>query len=115
MSSPEPRILDQRRITMAVSPGSFGALVALPPDSKSVGVGSSEVVAANPIRTGLTLINISANNISFGIGTPAVLSSGITLTPNGVWEMDSFTFSVGAINAIASGAGSTLSIQEYTS
>ena len=59
-------------------------------------------------------MNLSSSDISFGIGTAAILNRGITLKPNGVWEMDEFTFNLSAINAIASGAGSTLSIQEFT-
>jgi hypothetical protein len=89
-------------------------LTASAPNTTSVGVGSGQVVAANANRKGLVLTNLSVNNISFGIGVNAVIGNGITLTPNGVWEMDQFTFSTAAINAIASGASSNLAIQEFT-
>ena len=90
------------------------ALTASAPDFATVGLASSLVVAANANRKGLALVNLSSSDISFGIGTAAILNRGITLKPNGVWEMDEFTFNLSAINAIASGAGSTLSIQEFT-
>ena len=89
-------------------------LTASAPDFATVGLASSQVVAANVNRKGLALVNLSSSDISFGIGTAAILNRGITLKPNGVWEMDEFTFNLSAINAIASGAGSTLSIQEFT-
>lgn len=85
------------------------------PTSASVGVASAQAVASNTSRRGLVLINTSPNDISFGIGSAAVLNSGITIRRNGgVWEMDNFTFSTAAINAIAAGASSNLSIQEFT-
>jgi len=90
------------------------SLTPASPTSATVGATSGQVLAANANRTGLVLVNTSANYISFGINNAAVLYSGITLTPNGVWEMDSFTFSTAAINAIASVASSNLAIQEFS-
>lgn len=89
-------------------------LTALTPTFVTVGVTSALAVAANSSRKSLVLINTSSNNISFGIGAnPAVLNSGITLTPNGVWESDEYSYVTSAINAIASGASSNLSVQEF--
>lgn len=85
-----------------------------PPAAASVGVASGLILAANPARTGLVLTNLSDNIISIGLNAAAVLDSGITLTPNGVWVMDGFTFVTTAIFAIASGAASTLAIQELS-
>ena len=90
-------------------------LTASSPTAASVGVASAQAVASNTSRRGLVLVNTSSNTISFGIGATAVLNSGITLTPGGVWEMGEYTYSTGAINAIASAAASNLSIQEWTS
>lgn len=85
------------------------------PTSASVGVASAQVLASNVNRKGAAFINTSSNTISFGIGAnAAVLYSGITLVPNGVWEMDEYSYVTSAINAIASGAASNLSIQEWT-
>ena len=81
--------------------------------SVSVGIVSTLVVQNNPNRTGLVLVNLSANNISFSLGSEAFVGFGITLTPNGVWEMDACTFFNGQIFAIATGAASTLAVQEF--
>ena len=42
----------------------------------------------------------------------AVLNSGITLYQGGVWNMNEYSFCTAAINCIAGGAGSNLSLQE---
>ncbi len=84
------------------------------PGQVTVGATSTPVLLANPSRTGLVLTNVSANIISIGLGAAAVLNYGITLTPNGVWVMDEFTFITVAINAIAGMAGSALAIQEFS-
>lgn len=73
---------------------------------------SSQVVASNANRKGLIVINLGTVNVSLGCGTTAITNSGITLTPNGTWVMDQYTFTVSAINAISS-TSCTLSIQEY--
>ena len=89
-------------------------LTALSPTYATVGVTSGAVLASNPSRKGCVLINNSTNTISFGIGVnPAVLGSGITLAPNGVWDMSEYDYVTSAINAIASIAGSNLTIQEF--
>ncbi len=90
-------------------------LVAATPSSASVGTSSSQVVAANASRKGLIIINLSANTISLGIGTAAVLNSGITLTALGsVWQESEYDYVTGAINAISSVAASAISIQEFS-
>jgi len=83
------------------------------PTAVSVGVTSATAVASNSSRKGLVLTNTSNRVISLGLnGNAAVLNSGITLQAGGVWVMDSYTFTTGAITAIASGAASNLAIQE---
>lgn len=84
------------------------------PTAATVGASSGTAVAANASRRGLVLINTSNNRISLAFGATAVLDSGITLYPGGVFEMDPYTFDTGAVNAIASAASSNLAIQEYT-
>ena len=89
-------------------------LTALSPTYATVGVTSAQALASNSNRKGCVLINTSSNNISFGIGSnAAVLNSGITLVPHGVWDMSEYDYVTSAINAIASGSGSILSIQEF--
>lgn len=90
------------------------ALTPSSPTAATVGVTSAQVVATNSSRKGLILVNTSVNTISIGLGTTAVLNSGITLYPGGTFQMDEFCYTTGAVNAIASAASSNLSIQEYT-
>lgn len=82
------------------------------PATANVTSSSSQVVAANTSRKGLVIINLGTVNVSFGCGTTAAINSGITLTPNGTWVMDQYTFTTLAITAICPSTA-TLSIQEY--
>lgn len=85
------------------------------PGSASVGITSASAVAANSNRKGLIIINLSINTVSLNIvGGAAVLNSGITLYPGGVWYMDEFSFTTSAIFAIASVAASAIAIQEMS-
>ncbi|CAM6003508.1 unnamed protein product [Sphagnum balticum] len=85
------------------------------PGSATVGTTSGTILSANLSRTGAVVINLSSANVSFGLnGNTAVAGSGITITPNGVWEMDQYTFTTGAITAIATAASSPVAIQEFS-
>lgn len=85
----------------------------LAPGAVSVGLTSTAVLSANQSRRGAVFTNTSDNVISFGLsGNAAVLNSGITLAPKGVWVMDAFTFTTGAITAISDVAASNLAVQE---
>lgn len=85
----------------------------LPATQVLVADSSGQVLAANPARRGAVFVNVSANRISFGIGEAAQLDRGITLYPQGVWEMDERSFTREAITAIASVLDSALSVQEF--
>ena len=89
------------------------ALTANSPTAATVGLTSAQAVASNTSRKGLTLTNTSTANISLGFGSAAVLNSGITLLPGGVFYMDEYCYNTSAINAIASAASSNLGIQEW--
>jgi hypothetical protein len=90
------------------------ALTASAPATASVGVASAQAVAANALRKGLVLINMSDNVISIAFGTSAVINSGITLIPQGgSWTMTRETYTVQQVQAIAGGAASPLAIQEF--
>jgi len=89
------------------------ALTANAPTAASVGVASAQALAANTNRKSLIAVNTSANTISCSVAQTAVLNSGITLFPNGVWNMNEYSFATGAINCIASAAASNLSLQEF--
>lgn len=84
------------------------------PSAVTVGVSSGLALASNSSRKGLVLVNTSANTISIAFGAnAAVLNSGITLYQGGSYNMDAYSFTTAAINAIASAASSNLAIQEY--
>lgn len=85
------------------------------PTFATVGVASAEAVAAAATRKGLILVNTSGATISLGFGSAAVLNSGVTLQPGGVYGMDEYSFDLGAVYAIASAASSHLAVQEYLS
>lgn len=107
-------VVDSGVITVSGTVSTKTALTASAPAAATVGVTSATAVASNSSRKGLVLINTSANTISLGFGSAAVLASGITLNPNGgTFVMDEFTFSTAAVTAIASGASSNLSVEEY--
>lgn len=92
-----------------------GRLQAKDPDAISVGTSSIQLIPDNYTRAGLTVINISPNfvSLSFG-GTAATIYRGITLSPNGgSWTMDEYTFNNEQVNVVASGANSTVCVQEY--
>lgn len=89
-------------------------LNASAPTAVSVGTSSTAVLALNATRQGLVLVNTSNGIISIAFGTAAVLNSGITLLPYGVFCMDEYSCGIDAVNAIASVAASNLAVQEFT-
>lgn len=89
------------------------ALSASAPTVINVTTSSSQLVAANANRKGLVLTNVSRNTMSFGFGSPAVLYSGITLYPGGVYVMDEYMYSLAQVLAIASSSPASCAIQEY--
>lgn len=85
------------------------------PTFVTAGVASGVALAANALRKGAIFVNTSPTaTVSFGLAAAGVLNSGITLTPYGVWVMDPYTFTTGAINVIASAAATNVAIQELT-
>lgn len=92
----------------------FGLTTPSAPAAATVGAASAQALAGNLNRKGLVIVNTSANTVSLGLGLAAVLNSGITLPTGAVWVMDEFTFTTAAIFAIASGASSNISIQEFS-
>lgn len=101
------------RVT-AVS-GTPSASRTLTDSTATIGTGSSTALAANASRKGFYITNTSnANYVSFNVTDAAVLYSGVTLGPGATWQMTSDDFNTGAITAIASSAGTVLSIMEIT-
>lgn len=77
----------------------------------TVAAATGEVVAANPNRLDLKIVNDSDVVVYLARGNPAVIGSGIRLNPNGgSYEMEESDFFLGAFNAIcATDANLTIS------
>mgnify|MGYP001558272181 CR=1 FL=1 len=81
----------------------------------NVGLAAANIINSVAARKGLVLTNTHQSlNVSFALNATAILNGGITLSPNGVWEMDAFTFSTASVNAIAAGASVNVAVQEWT-
>ena len=78
-----------------------------------VEVASTLVVAANPARADLELVNDSNQPIFVARGNTAVLNQGIRLNANGgSYSMNNRNLFLGAIYAIAQGGAKNLTISE---
>ena len=81
--------------------------------SVTVGVATGEALAANVARANAVFVNDSSETIYLARGNDAVVGSGIRLNANGgSYEIDGGNLFVGAINAIATGAGANLTVSE---
>lgn len=86
------------------------------PTTVTIGASSATVIASNASRKGLVITNTSTLGVlylNFAAGT-AVVGSGVTLYAHDSFYMDTFSFTTAQINGIASLAGTTVSIQEFT-
>lgn len=86
------------------------------PATVTIGAASATVIASNANRKGLVITNTSALGVlylNFAAGT-AVVGSGVTLYAHDSFYMDAYSFTTAQINAIASLAGTTVSVQEFT-
>ena len=92
-----------------------GTISASAPTNTLVGVASAQAVAANNLRAGLVLTNISGSTVYLGLqNATATLHAGIALLPSGgTWTMDEYTYNNDPVNAIAHSAGNILCIQEF--
>lgn len=84
------------------------------PAAISVGLATTTILAASGTRKSVRLVNTSNARISLGFGSAAILDSGITLFPGGVFNMDDFDFTQESIEGIASLAASNIGVQVYT-
>jgi len=101
-------------ITITTQQDAGVGLTPKAPSFKSVGAASVEIVAANPARRSLVLVNESTVRVYLAFGAhAAVVGRGIVLMPNGgTWEMDPSTYTTLAVNGIASEAAN-VGVQEY--
>lgn len=90
-----------------------GYSASSPANATGLGSSSTQVLAANTGRQGLIMTNTGSTTIYLGIGVAAELGKGIVLAPNSVWNMGFFDYTAQQINAYSSGAGGSLSIQEF--
>ena len=84
------------------------------PDSTLVGDTNTEIVATNPNRIAVFLVNIGKNNVWLSCDENAILDKGLLLAANGgSLLIDSTAFSKGVINGICnSGKSSIIAFQE---
>jgi len=84
------------------------------PTNVAIGLTSTSVLAANTLRKGLNLCNISFGTISISFGSnAAVLYTGVTLGPGGTFWMDATDFTTAAVHAISSQTNTLLAVQEF--
>lgn len=77
----------------------------------TIGTGTSVLRAANPSRSKLIVSNDHAVQVLYlALGTAAVANRGIRIPAGGVFVLEDWT---GAVNAIASGAGTVATYVEY--
>jgi hypothetical protein len=99
-----------------VSAASSGSTTGNAPTIVAIATSSTLVLAANPLRKGLNLVNMSYETISLSFGgSAAVLFSGVNLGPGGTFWMDAADFTTAAVNAISTltAAGGYLGVQEF--
>jgi hypothetical protein len=82
-------------------------------DSVSIGNVSTLVLAANPDRRYLFLVNDSDESIYVSLGSAAVMNTGILLTSQGgALTLDTTTMWTGSVYAISATGGKNLTICE---
>lgn len=99
-----------------ITAGTVSSKISLTPAAPAVGtVGtiSAQLVGSNTNRKGLILINTSGNTVNIAFNAAAVGTTGIHLTPMGVYYMDEYSFNLGTVNAIATAITSLVTIQEF--
>lgn len=76
---------------------------------------TKEVVAENYSRVGLVLTNLSDGTMYISFGTNgATLNTGIPILPGGgTFNMEDYTYTKEAVNAIAHSSNALMAIQEF--
>src|SRR5271157_631293 len=83
------------------------------PTNVSIALTSTLILAANSLRKGVNICNISFGTVSLAFGIAAVLYTGITLGPGGTFWMDATDFTIAAIYAISTQSNTTMAVQEF--
>ena len=84
----------------------------LAPDNVTVAATSTRVMAENPERRFLQLVNISDENIFLAFGVQALQNKGLCLAANGVLTLTEGNMWLNSIWAICASGSKILTIQE---
>jgi hypothetical protein len=109
-------VTDSNISGLAPTTAATGASSGNAPTIVAINTTSTSVLAANPLRKGLNLVNMSYETISLAFGAnAAVLYSGINLGPGGTFWMDATDFTTAAVSAISTltAEGGYLGVQEF--
>jgi hypothetical protein len=79
----------------------------------TISTSSATVLAANSLRRGVNICNISFGTVSLAFGAAAVIYTGVTLGPGGTFWMDDTDFTTQSITAISSQSNTTIAVQEF--
>ena len=92
-----------------------GTVSGAAPTQIDVDTASKTVVVENYSRYGLVITNLSSGTMYLGFGpNAAVVGSGIAILGNGGnWNMEDYTFTKEAVQAIAHTNNSLMAIQEF--
>lgn len=96
--------------------GTMNSRISVTPTHSKVTAGTSSgvLVAANANRRTIVVTNTHATQrVTLNFGGTAVLDTGITIMPNGSYNMGVDDYFSGDINVIASGATTVLSVAEF--
>lgn len=85
------------------------------PASVTVGVASTEIIAAEPTRRYAIIVNDSNEDMYLGIGAAAVMNAGIRLNKKGgAYEVNADNLTTQAINGITASGGNNATATEGT-
>jgi len=89
------------------------ATLAQTPTNITISTSSVTVLAANTLRKGVNICNISYGTVSLSFGSAAVIFTGVTLGPGGTFWMDESDYTTAAINAISTQGNTVIAVQEF--
>jgi len=86
------------------------------PEASSIGVVASRILAANPMRVGIVVYNLSGNGVYLAPNNQVATTRGVYLAPNGggvsmVWDRD-FELCTSEWWALATAAASQIYVLE---
>lgn len=82
------------------------------PTAVNVTNSSTQILAYNADRKWAAITNVGARTMWFSFGQTAVAGSGLMMGPNGIFVVDTNTFSTQAINGITDAGSTVIAVQE---